>query len=126
MQVFRELSVDSWSSVAALNSCIGNIDEDEENSIMQAEMASQRGGGDTGEASHLCSTCCKITMLHQRRHQLLFYQWLYAKLDNLHLIRLQVSSAAASLQVSVEKPRLLGTLIVYTLQSLDCGNLRLR
>ncbi|KAL3159117.1 hypothetical protein ABBQ32_011113 [Trebouxia sp. C0010 RCD-2024] len=48
-KVFRELSVDSWSSVAALNSCIGNIDEDEENSIMQAEMASQRGGGDTGE-----------------------------------------------------------------------------
>lgn len=58
MQVFRELSVDSWSSVAALNTCIGNIDEDEENSIMQAEMASQRGGGDTGEASHLCFTYC--------------------------------------------------------------------
>lgn len=52
MQVFNELSVNSWSSINALNACIGDIDEDQQNTIMEAEMASQRGGGETGEASH--------------------------------------------------------------------------
>lgn len=56
MQVFKELSVSSWSSVSALNSCIGNIDEDHQNTIMEAEMKSQRGGGSTGEASHIFFT----------------------------------------------------------------------
>lgn len=55
MQVFNELSVSSWSSISALNECIGDIDEDHSNSIMEAEMQSQRGGGDTGEASCLLS-----------------------------------------------------------------------
>ena len=55
MQVFNELSVSSWSSVSALNNCIGNIDEDHQNTIMEAEMKSQRGGGSTGEASHILS-----------------------------------------------------------------------
>ena len=55
MQVFNELSVSSWSSVSALNNCIGDIDEDHQNTIMEAEMKSQRGGGSTGEASHILS-----------------------------------------------------------------------
>ena len=55
MQVFNELSVSSWSSISALNECIGDIDEDHSNSIMEAEMESQRGGGNTGEASDFLS-----------------------------------------------------------------------
>ena len=54
-QVFNELSVSSWSSISALNECIGDIDEDHSNSIMEAEMKSQRGDEKTGEASHRLS-----------------------------------------------------------------------
>ena len=52
MQVFSELNGDSWSSLSALRNCIGNIQEDRENSIMEAEMASQRGDADTGEVRY--------------------------------------------------------------------------
>ena len=52
MQVFSELNGDSWSSLSALRNCIGNIQEDRENSIMEAEMASQRGDSDTGEVHY--------------------------------------------------------------------------
>lgn len=48
-RVFTELNGDSWSSLSALRSCIGDIQEDRDNSIMEAEMASQRGDADTGE-----------------------------------------------------------------------------
>ncbi len=51
-QVFSELNGDSWSSLPALRNCIGNIQEDRENSIMEAEMASQRGDADTGEVRY--------------------------------------------------------------------------
>ena len=63
MQVFNELSVSSWSSISALNECIGDIDEDHSNSIMEAEMQSQRGGGDTGEVSHPDYVYCQHGLL---------------------------------------------------------------
>ena len=49
LQVFNELHGDSWSSLQALRDCIGDIQEDRNNDIMEAEMDSQRGSADTGE-----------------------------------------------------------------------------
>ena len=49
LQVFNELNGDSWSSISALRECIGDIQEDRDNAIMEEEMASQRGDADTGE-----------------------------------------------------------------------------
>ena len=51
VQVFSELHGDDWSSLNALRECIGDIQEDRTNAIMEAEMASQRGDSDTGEVS---------------------------------------------------------------------------
>jgi len=59
-QVFSELNGDSWSSLPALRNCIGNIQEDRENSIMEAEMASQRGDADTGEVCYTLIALIKI------------------------------------------------------------------
>ena len=58
--------------MSALRDCIGNIEEDRDNSIMEAEMASQRGDSDTGEVSplllamtclfSLSEGCCLISL----------------------------------------------------------------
>ena len=57
MQVFSELHGDDWSSLNALRECIGDIQEDRTNAIMEAEMASQRGDSDTGEVSNHVQPC---------------------------------------------------------------------
>lgn len=51
LQVFNELHGSDWSSLQALRDCIGDIQADRTNDIMEAEMASQRGDHDTGEVS---------------------------------------------------------------------------
>ena len=51
LQVFNELHGSDWSSLQALRDCIGDIQADMTNDIMEAEMASQRGDHDTGEVS---------------------------------------------------------------------------
>lgn len=65
LQVFSELNGDSWSSLSALRSCIGDIQEDRDNSIMEAEMASQRGDADTGEV-RFCVVYRYIQILYIR------------------------------------------------------------
>lgn len=49
LQVFNELNTDNWSTVEELRSCIGDINADQKNDIMEAEMESQRGSQDVGE-----------------------------------------------------------------------------
>ena len=68
MQVFSELNGDAWSSLSALRNCIGNIQEDRDNSIMEAEMTSQRGDADTGEASYIA-----IVLKHPPNVETRFY-----------------------------------------------------
>ena len=38
-----------WGSLADLHACVGDVRADADNALMEAEMARQRGGGDTGE-----------------------------------------------------------------------------
>ena len=49
MQVFNELEGNTWSSLAQLRSCIGDVDGDADNVLMEAEMKRQRGNTETGE-----------------------------------------------------------------------------
>ena len=62
-QVFDELNGDSWSSIPALRECIGDIQEDRDNAIMEEEMASQRGDADTGEVRLLKSSNRMLFMM---------------------------------------------------------------
>lgn len=52
-QVFNELDGNTWSSLAKLRACVGDVNADVDNEIMEAEMKRQRGNSDTGEVSHL-------------------------------------------------------------------------
>jgi len=49
LQVFNELEGNTWSSLAQLRSCIGDVDGDADNALMEAEMKRQRGNTETGE-----------------------------------------------------------------------------
>lgn len=49
VQVFNELQGNTWSSLAKLRGCIGDVDGDADNALMEAEMKRQRGNTDTGE-----------------------------------------------------------------------------
>ncbi len=71
VQVFNELNGDSWSSMSALRDCIGNIEEDRDNSIMEAEMASQRGDADTGE---VCTLLLHFNMLLKQDYHVNYLQ----------------------------------------------------
>ena len=48
-QVFNELQGNTWSSLAQLRSCIGDVDGDADNTLMEEEMRRQRGNTETGE-----------------------------------------------------------------------------
>ncbi|KAK9843909.1 hypothetical protein WJX84_009562 [Apatococcus fuscideae] len=48
-RVFSELAGDDWSNKDALRSCIGDINADTNNAMMQMEMQSQRGSSQEGE-----------------------------------------------------------------------------
>ncbi|KAK9804195.1 hypothetical protein WJX72_000406 [[Myrmecia] bisecta] len=48
-RVFTELNGNQWSSLDKLRQCIGDINADAENAIMEAEMKSQKGDASTGE-----------------------------------------------------------------------------
>lgn len=62
LQVFNELHGSDWSSLHALRECIGDIQEDRTNDIMEAEMASQRGNKDTGEVNYVLSITNEINI----------------------------------------------------------------
>ena len=42
-KVFAQVNADAWSSVAALNACIGAQEADEPHQIMEAQMVAQKG-----------------------------------------------------------------------------------
>ena len=48
-KVFGDVGGTSWSSLSALRQCVGNVKKDEENGMLEAEMARQRGGDGDGE-----------------------------------------------------------------------------
>ncbi|CAK0785896.1 hypothetical protein CVIRNUC_009109 [Coccomyxa viridis] len=48
-RVFNELQGNTWSSLAQLRSCIGDVDGDADNVLMEDEMRRQRGNTETGE-----------------------------------------------------------------------------
>ena len=76
--MFNALQGNTWSSLAKLRSCIGDVDGDADNALMEAEMKRQRGNTETGEVSTRSSTllfpyertdarrweagCCPITL----------------------------------------------------------------
>lgn len=47
--MFNELQGNTWSSLAKLRGCIGDVDGDADNALMEAEMKRQRGNTETGE-----------------------------------------------------------------------------
>lgn len=47
-KVFHEINADNWGNIDDLNRCIGNIDDDTPHSIMEEQLAAQRGGGKEG------------------------------------------------------------------------------
>ncbi len=49
-QVFNELHGNEWSSLSALRDCVGDVNLNSDNALMEVEMKRQRGGGGTGEA----------------------------------------------------------------------------
>lgn len=49
LQVFSQVGGEEWSSLAAFHDCVGDINADQRNDMMEHEMESQRGGGDVGE-----------------------------------------------------------------------------
>ena len=55
MQVFIAIGGPNWSSLDKLRSCIGDMDADVNNPIMEAEMLSQQGDSTTGEVG-ICMT----------------------------------------------------------------------
>ena len=62
--MFNELQGNTWSSLAKLRSCIGDVDGDADNALMEAEMKRQRGNTDTGEVrppARPCRTTCSET-----------------------------------------------------------------
>lgn len=59
--MFNELQGNTWSSLAKLRSCIGDVDGDADNALMEAEMKRQRGNTETGEVrppARPCRTTC--------------------------------------------------------------------
>ena len=48
-RIWGEIGANEWSSLGALNACIGDIDADISNDIFEGEMRSQRGDAVTGE-----------------------------------------------------------------------------
>ncbi len=48
-QVFNELEGNTWSSLAKLRACIGDVAADVDNALLESEMKRQRGNSDTGE-----------------------------------------------------------------------------
>ena len=48
-QVFNALGGNTWSSLAKLRGCIGDVSADTDNPLMEAEMKRQQGGKETGE-----------------------------------------------------------------------------
>lgn len=43
LQIFKDIGGEKWSSLRALNSCMGDIDEDKASPILDKEMVGQRG-----------------------------------------------------------------------------------
>ena len=58
-----EVGGSTWSSLASLRACIGDIDANVANPIFEAEMARQRGDEETGEVSS-CSRAAARVQLH--------------------------------------------------------------
>ncbi|EIE18502.1 hypothetical protein COCSUDRAFT_49231 [Coccomyxa subellipsoidea C-169] len=48
-RVFNELEGNTWSSLAKLRACIGDVAADADNALLESEMKRQRGNSDTGE-----------------------------------------------------------------------------
>ena len=48
-QVFNALGGNTWSSLAKLRACIGDVAQDADNPLLEAEMKRQQGGKETGE-----------------------------------------------------------------------------
>lgn len=64
-QVFNELEGNTWSSLAKLRACIGDVASDVDNPLLETEMKRQRGSADTGEVIRaLRSTLPDISTLH--------------------------------------------------------------
>ena len=72
LQVFTQVGGEEWSSLAAFHDCVGDINADQRNDMMEHEMESQRGGGDVGEvrASSLvaASGCTRTPGCTYRRY----------------------------------------------------------
>ena len=69
LQVFNELQGNTWSSLAQLRSCIGDVDGDADNVLMEDEMRRQRGNTETGEVWKLRPAscyCCRLPMTCSR------------------------------------------------------------
>jgi hypothetical protein len=57
-QVFNELDGNTWSSLSKLRACIGDVNDDMDSPLMEAEMKRQRGNSETGEVrAHLRGSC---------------------------------------------------------------------
>ena len=59
-QVFNELHGNEWSSLSALRDCVGDVNLNSDNALMEVEMKRQRGGGGTGEA-RTRALCLSVT-----------------------------------------------------------------
>ena len=68
LQVFTQVGGEEWSSLAAFHDCVGDINADQLNDMMEHEMDSQRGGGDVGEVRSsllvAASVCTSYIGLH--------------------------------------------------------------
>ena len=53
LQVFTQVGGEEWSSLAAFHDCVGDINADQRNDMMEHEMESQRGARDVGEVRSL-------------------------------------------------------------------------
>ena len=71
-QVFTQVGGEEWSSLAAFHDCVGDINADQRNDMMEHEMESQRGGGDVGEVRSpspvAASGCTCALACTYRRH----------------------------------------------------------
>lgn len=69
--MFNELEGNTWSSLAKLRTCIGDVAADVDNALLESEMKRQRGNSDTGEVQRcLLSPGCDFfeLFLHWSTH----------------------------------------------------------
>ncbi len=65
--MFNELQGNTWSSLAKLRGCIGDVDGDADNALMEAEMKRQRGNTETGEVRLPARACLGPTTCSETR-----------------------------------------------------------